>query len=253
MSILGELLRLEAAALACWPPAETRRLDGWLLRASGGHTRRANSVQALVFAADTDLGRAIDRVEAWYRQRGLPPCFQVTDRAAPAALDAALAARRYARISPVSVLTRGTDGLTQPVGARVELDTRPTPRVMNAVCDPLWGAEQRRGRAELFARIRRPHAFATALDGLHPVSGALCVVDRELAGLLSLRTAVAARGRGHARAVVGRLGAWARGMGAKTMFLQVEDDNAAMRGLLRALAVERRYGYWYRELEAQAA
>ena len=253
MSILDELLRLEAAALACWPPAETRRLDGWLLRASGGHTRRANSVQALVFAADTDLGRAIDRVEAWYRQRGLPPCFQVTDRAAPGALDAALAARRYARISPVSVLTRGTDGLAPPAGARVELDTRPTPRVMNAVCDPLWGAEPRRSRAELFARIRRPHAFATAIDGQHPVAGAVCVVDRELAGLFSLRPAVAARGRGHARAVVGRLGAWARGMGAKTMFLQVEDDNAAMRGLLRALAVERRYGYWYRELEAQAA
>jgi GNAT superfamily N-acetyltransferase len=119
---------------------------------------------------------------------------------------------------------------------------------MNAVCDPLWAPEQRRARAELFARIRRPLAFATALDGPHPVSGAMCVIDREVAGLFSLRTAAAARGRGHGRAVVERLGAWARGMGATLLFLQIEEANAPALGLAQQLGFERRYDYWYREL-----
>jgi GNAT superfamily N-acetyltransferase len=121
---------------------------------------------------------------------------------------------------------------------------------MNAVCDQLWSPEQRRARAELFARIRRPLAFATVIDGLHPVSGALCVVDREVAGLFTLRTASAARGRGHARAVVQRLGAWARGMGAKHLFQQIEEANDPALGLAQRLGFERRYGYWYRELPA---
>ena len=250
VSTTAEVLRLEAAASAGWPPAETARDDGWLLRVAGGRTRRVNSVQALVFASGADVGRAIGRVETWYRARGLPPCFQITDRPSPADLDQALAHRGYARISPVAVLTRQTEGLEAPHGARIELDTRPTPRVMNAVCDPLWSPEQRRARAALFARIRRPLAFATVLDGLHPVSGALCVVDREVAGLFTLRTANAARGRGHARAVVQRLGAWARGMGAKLLFQQIEEANDPALGLARQLGFERRYGYWYRELPA---
>lgn len=250
VSTSAEVLRLEAAASAGWPPAETMRVDGWLLRASGGSTRRVNSVQALVFASGAEVGHAIGRVETWYRARGLPPCFQITDRPSPADLDQALAGRGYARITPVAVLTRGTEELQAPRNARIELDTRPTPRVMNAVCDPLWSLEQRRARAELFARIRRPLAFATVVDGLYPLSGALCVVDREIAGLFSLRTAAAARGRGHARAVVQRLGAWARDMGAMLLFQQIEEENAPALGLARSLGFERRYGYWYRELPA---
>ena len=82
-----------------WPPKETARDEGWLLRAAGGHTRRANSVQPLVFASGADVERAIGRVEAWYARRGLPACFQLTDRAAPAGLDAALERRGYARLT----------------------------------------------------------------------------------------------------------------------------------------------------------
>ncbi|MGD9508792.1 MAG: GNAT family N-acetyltransferase [Geminicoccaceae bacterium] len=247
------VLKLEAAALKAWPPRETARVEGWLLRAAGGHTRRANSVQPLVFAAGGDTPRAIGRVEAWYEARGLPACFQLTDHAAPVALDELLASRGYAKLSPVSVLTRDLAGLEAPERRQIELDFRPTPLVMNAVCDPLWSPERRRARAELFARIRRPHGFAVMIEGRQPAAGALCVVDGDLAGIFSLRTATQARGRGHARALLQRLGAWARGMGARQLYLQVEDDNLPCLAMLRPFAFERRYGYWYRERAVQAA
>ena len=253
MAELQQVLRIEEAALWAWPPKETARDEGWLLRAAGGHTRRANSVQPLVFASGADVERAIGRVEAWYARRGRPACFQLTDRAAPAGLDGALERRGYARLSPVSVLVRDIAGLDPPKGVRIELDSRPTPRVMNALCDPHWGPATRKARAELFARIRRPHMFAVLLDGIQPVAGGLCVVDIELAGIFSLRTAVAARGRGHARAVLARLAAWGRGMGARQLYLQVEDENEAARAMARPLDAERAYGYWYRELDPQAA
>jgi GNAT superfamily N-acetyltransferase len=207
----------------------------------------------LVFAADAELDRAIDRVEEWYAARALPACLQITERAAPARLDRVLKDRGYARISPVSVLVREFAGLNTSEGRRIDLDTRPTPRVMNAVCDPRWGPAMRKARAELFARIRRQHVFAVQIDGIDPVAGGLCVLDSELAGIFSLRTAPAARGKGHARAVVARLAAWARGMGARQLYLQVEDDNAPARALARCLGVDRAYGYWYREAMLQAA
>jgi GNAT superfamily N-acetyltransferase len=253
MSDLQELLRIEEAALWAWPPKETARDEGWLLRAAGGHSRRANSVQALVFATGADVGRAIGRVEAWYAKRGLPACFQLTDRAAPAALDSVLDERGYRRLTPVSVLVRDLAGLDPPEGLRLELDSRPTPRVMNALCDPHWSPAMRKARAELFARIRRPHAFAVLLDGLQPVAGGLCVVDRELAGIFSVRTSPPARGKGHGRAILTRLAAWGRDMGARRLYLQVEDDNQAAQAMSRPLAAARAYGYWYRERDPQAA
>jgi GNAT superfamily N-acetyltransferase len=253
MADLQQLLRVEEAALWAWPPKETARDEGWLLRAAGGHTRRANSVQALVFASGAAVERAIDRVEAWYAARGLAPCFQLTDRAAPAMLDEVLERRGYARLTPVSVQLRDLAGLEPPKGARIELDTRPTPRVMNALCDPHWSPAMRKARAELFARIRRPHGFAVLLDGAQPVAGGLCVVDRELAGIFSVRTLAAARGRGHGRAVLTRLAAWGRSMGARQLYLQVEDENAAAKAMSRPLQAARAYGYWYRERDVQAA
>jgi RimJ/RimL family protein N-acetyltransferase len=241
------LLRIEQAALWAWPPEETAGRDGWLLRAAGDHSRRANSVQALSFAAGANLDRAIDGVEAWYAGRGRLACFQLTDRAAPADLDATLARRGYARLSPVSVLVYDLAGLPPPDAPQVELDLRPTPRVMSALCDPRWSPAMRRARGALFARIRRSHVFAVRLDGPEPVAGGLCVVDGDLAGIFALRTASAARGRGHARAVLGRLVGWGRAMGACRVYLQVEDQNAPARALARGLGAGRAYGYWYRE------
>ena len=253
MSDIALIQRVEAAALWAWPPQETAHDEGWLLRAAGGHTRRANSVQALVFASGADVERAIGRVESWYAKRGLPSCFQLTDRHAPAALDRVLEQRGYARLTPVAVLLCDPAGIEPPKGPRIEIDTRPTPQVMNAVCDPHWDAAARRARAELFGRIRRPLAFAVLLEGVQPVAGGLCVLDRELAGIFTLRTAVHARGKGHGRAVARRLAAWARGMGAKQLYLQVEEGNTASLALAASLGAQMAYGYWYRELDAQAA
>jgi N-acetylglutamate synthase len=242
--------RIERAALWAWPPRETAHVDGWLLRAGspGGRTRRVDSAQTLAFAAGADVAKAIGRVDAWYAARGLPACFQLTELSEPVGLDAELEARGHDRLPSVSVLLLDAAMVEPPsASSRIELLTRPTPQVMNAVCDPRWDAAPRRARAELFARVRRPHAFAVLLEGTEPAAGGLCVIDGDLAGIFTLRTAVPFRGRGHARAVLRRLVAWARHAGARKIYLQVEDDNAPAQALHRPLGAKLVYGYWYRE------
>jgi GNAT superfamily N-acetyltransferase len=239
--------RIEQAALWAWPPKETAWEDGWLLRAGGGRTRRINSARTLVFAAGADVEKAIARVQRWYAARALPACFQLTELAAPAALDAVLEALGYRRLTPSAVLLIDAAGVEPPGREPIELQTRPTPLVMNAVCDPRWGPDVRRARAELFARIRKPHVFAVLTEGGQPAAGGLCVVDGELAGILAMRTEVPFRRRGLARAVFRRLAAWARNAGAKRIYLQVEDDNAAAQALYRPFGAALAYRYWYRE------
>ena len=57
--------------VGAWPAMETARLGDWVLRASRGFTQRANSV---VTAGSPGIAvpAALDAVERWYAERGLP-------------------------------------------------------------------------------------------------------------------------------------------------------------------------------------
>ena len=73
-----------------WRSIETVRLGEWLLRASGGFTRRSNSALA-VGDPGVPLGEALSTVSTWYGERGLVPTVSIADGAAPAGLSEALA------------------------------------------------------------------------------------------------------------------------------------------------------------------
>jgi GNAT superfamily N-acetyltransferase len=69
-------LGLARIAAAGWPAVETGWLGDWLLRASGGWTRRANSA-LVVGAPDRPLAAALDGCRDWYTARGLTPLLSV--------------------------------------------------------------------------------------------------------------------------------------------------------------------------------
>jgi len=248
-SDLEMIAALERASLRAWPPRETERLHGWQLRHGGARSRRLNSAQTSHFDGCVDVASAIDAVERWYAGRGRPACFHLTDAARPSGLDRALAARGYGVVTPTSVLLAETDAIPGAGSAEVELAAGAGPDVLDAICDPAWPAAIRREREALFARIAPAHRFAIARIGGRPAASGLCVVDGELAGLFSMRTQPAFRRRGLATALLLRLVGWARGAGARRLFLQVEDDNAPALGLYRRFGFARVYGYRYREFD----
>ncbi|NYV78217.1 GNAT family N-acetyltransferase, partial [Streptomyces sp. UH6] len=60
---------LAGVTARAWPPVESEPLGGWVLRASSGFTRRANSVLA-VGDPGLELDDALAVVAAWYGERG---------------------------------------------------------------------------------------------------------------------------------------------------------------------------------------
>src|SRR5581483_6130385 len=72
----AEILDLQRTAAGGLRAAETERLDGWLLRADGGFTRRANSILPLGQLA-RPVPDALAAAQQWYAARGLPALFQV--------------------------------------------------------------------------------------------------------------------------------------------------------------------------------
>ena len=71
-----DALDLQQVCARSWPGIEQERMGGWLLRAGGGWTGRANSTLP---AGDPgcELDAALDRVRRWYAERDLPALLQV--------------------------------------------------------------------------------------------------------------------------------------------------------------------------------
>mgnify|MGYP001083215205 CR=1 FL=1 len=241
-----DIERIERASLWAWPPRELLYVSGWLLRASGTTSRRLNSAQTLRFEKGADVEKAIRRTEAWYLERDLPPCFQLTDRAEPAGLAELLEARGYRRVAPSSVMWRRLENLP-PADPLIDVETRVRQAVANALFDPQTSEEERVARTEVYDRIKRPVGFAVRYFGDEPVAAGCCVIDGEIAVLHSMHTHYPFRRMGHGRAVLHRLLEWARAMDARIAVLKVQDDNLPARSLYVQTGFARIYGYVYYE------
>lgn len=117
---------LQRVAARGWPALETEPLGEWTLRASGGFTRRANSVLPLGDPG-VPLDTALERIGQWYAARGLPPVIVVaTGRAdADEELAAALAERgwadeRHTRVRIMGLAPLADTGTAAPPGSAGE-------------------------------------------------------------------------------------------------------------------------------------
>ena len=84
--MLPSVSDIEQANLKAWPAIDTENDGQWVLRAAGGYTKRANSVQSLDPADDADAAPRLERAARWFRDRKLPPVFRVTPLAGPGIL-----------------------------------------------------------------------------------------------------------------------------------------------------------------------
>src|SRR5262249_49684226 len=108
------LLAIEHAAVRAWPAGETRDVDGWLWRYSGGGSQRANSVSALHYRG-RNVERTIDEIERLYGAHGAPVRFQVGfPLSEPDDLDARLASRGYVIHDPVTTLVKPVAAVVMP-------------------------------------------------------------------------------------------------------------------------------------------
>lgn len=234
---------LEECALNAWPAHCTVHCDGWVLRLSGGLTKRANSANPLAPAGDFAAVR--QQAEALYARHRLPTIFRVTPLA-PAGVDAALEDAGYAAAGHSLVL----------VGPPISGDHQAADVRTSAVPTAQWCAGyaeaagidpgKRPALDSLVAGIALPAAFATAtLDG-RPVGYGMAVAERRMVGLFGLVVAEAARGHGVGRSLASALLRWGEAAQGSVAYLQVEADNASARSIYARLGFREAYRYHYR-------
>ncbi|MEP6599337.1 MAG: GNAT family N-acetyltransferase [Actinomycetota bacterium] len=243
----ADILALEATAARGWRAAETEQLGGWLLRANGGVTGRANSVLPLR-QPGRPLDEALDAARGWYAKRRLPLRIQL---ALPARglLDLALADQGWQASPDVQVLAGRLATLLSrderaprtapllPRSAEIEVELADTP-------DDGWLSRYRRGTEQpdvrdLLSRHDRL-AFASARDNGRIVAIGRGVVDDGWLGITGVEVAEGARRLGLATAIMRALWQWAIDVHAATYgYLQVQADDRP------AVALYAGLGYWH--------
>ncbi len=238
--------RLELIGHATWPSLEDEWLNGWLLRAAQGVTRRANSASP-VYHSDDAVEAQVSACEEWFARRGLPSIFRLTPMADPA-IDEHLSAAGYQRDPGAAIMTRPIRGFPAVDHARVAIAADPSELWLDLMAEEPGRGGARRGvlRTMLGGIAGRAGFAGVEGDGRMEAIGLGVVADAFIA-LYLVRTAEERRRRGLATAVTGALLAWGRAGGAEHAFLQVHPLNAPARSLYGELGFEHQYEYWYRE------
>ncbi|WP_330478574.1 GNAT family N-acetyltransferase [Streptomyces platensis] len=243
---------LQTVAARGWPAVETAHLGEWTLRASGGFTRRANSVLPLGDPG-VPLEVALERIGQWYDERGLPPVIVVATGQADTdeRLAAELAERGWTgeRHTTVRIAALAPLADTDADTSRVTLSREP-----GAEWLALYNRTGEAAASEEATRIARQvltggpsvwFATVAGADGGTAAIGRL-VVDGRWAGFAALEVAPAARRQGLATLVMTALAERALEEGASAAYLQVEADNADALGFYDRLGFTEHHSYHYR-------
>ncbi len=229
-----------------WPGLEQERLGGWVLRAAGGFTGRANSALPLADPGTT-RERAIAHVHDFYQARGLRPRFQVPTPLATD-LDRYLADHGWELVDLVDVLTADVErvltGTSPVVGVpAVVLDAEP---------DDAWMAQYHYRGGSLPDQARdvllagSGPVFASVRDAGEVLAIARGAVGEGWVGITAVEVGERARRQGLGTHVMRELLGWAGRRGARHAYLQVAHDNLPAQRVYGRMGFVRHHGYHYR-------
>lgn len=228
---------LERILARGWQAEHTAELGGWLFRAAGGFTSRANSVLTLA-APGVGLDEALDTARAWYAERGLPLRLQVPAESRRL-LDAELGERGWAPSVDVHVLAARlgllpTAGPLDATPVTVDVSAQPTEDWFTRYRDGAGATPAARG---ILQRHEQVGFAAIRIDGQLVAIGR-GTVDADWLGITAVEVGAEHRRQGLATAIMRALWGWGSALGATRTHLEVASDNAP------ALALYEQLGYW---------
>jgi ribosomal protein S18 acetylase RimI-like enzyme len=238
-----QIIELEEMNFNAWPALKTVHYDGWLLRSTGGASRRPNSVNC-ISASTLSLDEKIAHAEALYAQWGRKAIFRLTPLADDG-LDAELERRGYAIEEPTFVQ------LAELRSHRVAPEVRILTRLSDAWIE---AARAVRGLTGEEASVFAAQHHAVAIDSIwavaevdrEPAAVGVAALERGWAGLHGIYVSKNVRRRGLARKVSAALLGFSGAQGARRAWLQVAQANAAALPLYRSLGFQTAYAYHHR-------
>jgi ribosomal protein S18 acetylase RimI-like enzyme len=231
---------IEERGFNSWPALKTVLVDGWIVRLSDGHTRRANSASPLV-PSQLAPDALIAAIEPLFEAAALRPVFRITPLA-DRGVERRLVADGWRDDDPSLGMFA-----TEPLGAAdpaVTFDRQANDAWIDAAMAAYgFGPKGATSLRRMLPLIALPAAFATLVEEGEPLAFGLAVAERGMVGFHDIVVASKARGRGIGRRLVAALIDWGRRNGAPQAYLLVREGNQPARALYRSLGFSEVYRY----------
>lgn len=253
----ADLSELESAMDAAWPASERHEADGWVFRAAGGVTQRANSIWPRQDPDAAGFPAMLRGARSWYRSRRLPVIFQVVDDGRAASLTTFLDGLGFTRQSETLVMTRGpwtraAEGAgTADNGSMVALSGEPSDEWLQ-----LWWDVDGRGGPDLLPTARGiltgcPSVYALVRDndGRPAAVGRLALPGGtgRRGGIYCMATHRDSRRRGYGTAILRALLAEGAARDLDGYWLLVTAANDGAQALYSAAGFRETVRYHYRQ------
>lgn len=245
MTKAEQIRQIEELSLNATPALSELVHDGWLLRLTGGATRRVNSVQVL-YPGTQPLREKIAFCESIYQSKKLPTIFKLTHAAQPPELDAALEKAGYAMSHATWVQTCALEKTSADHQKILHWNEPGDEWIKAAACAKSVAPSALARHRALVNAIQLPVQYMAIQEDGVACSCGFAVLQRPWIGLFDINTRIDCRNRGLAYQLVGALLAWGKTNGASHAYLQVEENNSPARRLYDKLGFKDNYRYWYR-------
>lgn len=234
----SEIAELERISRDIFAPEAVWAREGWRALVSTIPNRRANSAYPL--GAPRDCERAIRDVAMFYAMHNRPVRFKVTP-GTPASVQVSLAASRLERIYGADVMIMPLRGEASARREGVAIADRLTDSWLEVFCHDLAVDPQ----VVRWAYGAPGSSLGAASIGAEAVG--LGIVRDGWLGVFNMKTRPTARRTGLGRAILDALLTWGRERGARSVYLQVRNDNPGAMQLYSGAGFELAYVYDYWE------
>jgi N-acetylglutamate synthase len=246
---VGAVTLIEELSMNAWPSLQTIFYDGWVLRFSGGYTRRANSVNPL-YNGELDTVEKIIECERLYSERKMDTIFKMTSASFPRDLDGTLSEKgcQYQAETSVQILNLEGSILSNLPRRTVSISEEFSDEWLSSYFEMNALSENKRQIAKKMLENTIPNkCLASIMDNSNKiVSCGLAVSQSGYVGLFDIATHKDYRRKGLARQLTLALLNWGKSNGAKSAYLQVVLDNEPALKLYHSLGFAESYRYWYR-------
>lgn len=239
-----DIAAIERATLDAVAPTDILGEGEWLLPFDNSTIGRARSAVPL---RHTALDPAVlPGILQHYAARGLAPAFRVADVPALANLHRALGAlgmraEQATLVQVGSVQDMRSICTEQPARTHTEPHSAWASVYLGHGFDPVDGAH----RVQALSRGR--HAvYACVVESGEALASGTASFSQGWASVHGMRTALAHRGKGYAKRILGGLAQAALAQGLQRVFLQVEEENQTAQALYKRAGFQTawRYHYW---------
>ncbi|PKL92416.1 MAG: GNAT family N-acetyltransferase [Candidatus Goldiibacteriota bacterium HGW-Goldbacteria-1] len=240
----GLIQKIEELSFNAMPALKETMYDGWLLRFSGGYTRRANSVNPIYHSNIETLSK-IKYCEQSYQRENIPLIFKMTDLAFPLGLDQLLAEQGFKESDSVSVQIAEIAGISPDIQA--EEMVVPDDKWVEAYLKMMgYDIKFMKTVQTLAAETIPEKAFMRISVKGETVAVGYAAVEDGFTGIFDLAVTEKYRQKGYGRQLMLNLLEFGRKNGAQNAYLQVIETNKPALALYSSLGFKETYKYWYR-------